>query len=109
MKNCTWIPASVDGDISVVQAKNRGLHDFGFKAMMPESIEIDGLEILDAGAKPGSRVSVLSDYSDEPTENRPFAYKPTKKLEAANIRTQSGREVVHVMNEKLYRDLEIAE
>ena len=107
VKNCSWSPISPDTDTAVVFGKNRGQHDFGFDAMMPETVEIDGLEICDEGATNNEKLAVLSAYTDIEGEETPYAYRPTQRLIAKNISCRSGREIVLCEDPKLYPDLKI--
>ena len=107
IKNCAWKPASIDRDLWVIYAHNRGLHNFGYTAKMPERIDIDGLEILDEGAENTFGAYILPDYSDLTDEQRPYAYVPTKAISHTGVVARSGRKVDTLKTAALFPDIQI--
>lgn len=105
MKNCTWKPSATDRELVIISAQNRGLHDFGYTAKMPDRIEIDGLEILDGAEPKEFGVYVLPSYTEEASEQVPHPYVPTGELSYRNIRTESGCDILPVKDPVLYPNL----
>lgn len=107
VKNCEWIP--VNGRAAVLTSNNPGDHDFGYEAMMPRCVTIDGLKIKRAeydGEQPGEYY-VLGDYAAEFNPDAPYPYKPTEELRYSGIVAENGAEIKPYKTKEQFADTKV--
>lgn len=102
IRNCRWIPAC--GETvwpRMIGVSNDGMHDFGYRCSMPAEVMIDGLFVDDSnhpedyeGLYFFSDPDAAGEGGEElpPTGERPFPYKPCRKVTVRDLETASGRQ-----------------
>lgn len=103
IRNSRWVPAC--GDVcrpQLLQGRNDGLHDFGYKCFMPRAITIDGLFVDDSKHPDDYQGMYLindpfvpaGDMGENgevpPPAERPFPYEPCRTIRVRNLTTASG-------------------
>lgn len=107
IKNCTWRPR-VTASHKLINALNTGDHDFGYPCMMPEIINIDGLYIDDSAlATDCDCYKVFSSYDDNFSEGKPYAYITSRRVNAKNLKSASGKNVVLTDFPEQYKNSEL--
>ena len=101
IRNSRWIPACGDVHLPhMVNVSNDGMHDFGYPCSMPEEVIIDGLFVDDSNHPEGYEGMYFFTAPDnmrndpervDTTDERPFPYKPCKKVTVKGLTTASGK------------------
>lgn len=89
IRNSRWLPPANGATLTMFDMSNGGTHDFGYPCTMPSVITIDGLYVDDSKSK---GISFFGNPLGASTENRPFPYRLTQKIEIKNLKTASGLE-----------------
>lgn len=96
VRNCRWIPAG--GRTSrpqMIHTSNDGMHDFGYKCLMPRKVTIDGLFVDDSNHPKGYQG--LYFFSDPDggkaikEASRSFPYELCQTLNVRRLTTASGK------------------
>ncbi len=117
IRNCRWIPAAGQScQPYLINARNDGMHDFGYPCSMPREVTIDGLVVDDADTPDDYEGMYLFTDPDEtsnsvdeitPTPVRPFPYAPCRKVTIRGLTTSSGRRPRFSPNAKLSAEAEV--
>lgn len=110
IRNSRWLPPRrLGAPPTIFNARNDGMHDFGYPCRMPRSITIDGLEIADAWTRenktPG--VTFFGDALGKGPDPRPFPYPTTNYISVINLKTASGVFPSISPDEALSRDIRL--
>jgi hypothetical protein len=93
VRNSRWAPPSRTAfRPAMFNARNDGMHDFGYPCSMPRTIRIEGLFIDDSATAGGNRAGVtfFGDVLGSPREQPPFPFRLTERLEIRDLKTASG-------------------
>lgn len=102
IRNCRWVPACGEKySPFMINARNDGMHDFGYPCSMPREITIDGLFVDDSNHPDDYQGLYLFADPDEwqvgvevsaPAAERPFLYTWCEKVLVRGLSTASGKE-----------------
>ena len=111
IRNCVFRPRkSPKRPVRLINAWNRGLHDFGYACCMPRKVTLDGLKIEDAQATAAVEGPFLfADYNNQTTDTAEerFHYHPTEEVVLKDVTTTSGKTLQVCPNPHLFRNLKI--
>lgn len=114
--DCKWILSDLGQNAStIIGMKNNGMHDFGYRCYMPETIDIDNLYIDDSVlTEREHELYLFADpcgYDDRedlpPFEERPYPYILCKKVYLKNLTVASKQHFQICRNEKLFNNIEM--
>ncbi|MCQ2390450.1 MAG: right-handed parallel beta-helix repeat-containing protein [Kiritimatiellae bacterium] len=111
IRNCVFKPRkNPKRPVRLINAWNRGLHDFGYTCYMPRKVTLDGLKIEDEQASSATvGPFIFADYNKQTTDTaeEKFHYHPTEEVVLKNVTTTSGKALQTCSNPHLFRNLKI--
>lgn len=116
INNCKWILSdNGQGKSEIFEINNNGMHDFGYRCYMPETIEINNLFIDDSALSERAHELYLfadpcsgDDKESLPTfEERPYPYILCKKVICRNLMVASQRQIHTSKNENLFHSVSV--
>ncbi len=109
IRSCRWTPSCGERVWpAMVGVQNDGTHDFGYPCSMPEEILVDGLEVDDRNhVEDYDGMYLLTNHDEESGTNRPFPYKPTRRIVLRNLKTRSGLEAKLSPNAAIRESVEV--
>lgn len=108
LRNCRLVIPAGANSAYVMQGSNDGHHDFGYDCMLPERVEIDGLEIDDSAA--GERYvapAVYNSFDRDATEPGILPYPADGAIILKDIKTASGKQIIISPNEAMFANAKI--
>lgn len=89
IKNCIWAPPQ-NIPYSVFGAYNTGDHNFGYKCMLPKSITVSGLKVIDKNST-DAPIFILPNYDKAFSHGKPFEYGIPEEITISDIKFNSSR------------------
>ena len=113
IRNCTFIPGAGRKNIQpvIIGGSNNFQHNFGYRCFMPDTIEIDNLQIKDhTHPKKYKGPMLLSAYNNDCRSDRykaPYPCVVPRQITVRDLQTASGKKFQLSANEYLFKKVEV--
>ena len=106
VRDCEWEILPYDKKGYLVAAGNKGTHNFGYECMLPKNIRIENVFINDTNAPEDYAGTFIFNnydaYDEEFEKGKPFPYGLPERVTLKNVRTASGKPVIHFEDARLF-------
>lgn len=109
LRRCALTPFQSAKNAFVITSFNAEDHDFGFECMLGRNITVEDFVFHDLGLTGGDDVqlTVLRNYIDSESAERPFTYVMPKSLEIGGVIADSHREIKCFSNPEIAKETKI--
>ena len=111
VRDCVWELLPYDKIGMFMASGNNGLHDFGYKCMLPKHIHVENLLIDDTNVHEDYKGTFIFNnydtYDEDFAKGRPFPYGLTEAVTLKNVRTRSGKTIHFFEDERLFPGVKI--
>ena len=110
-RNCVWKLLPDDWRIIFLASGNNGMHDFGYDCMLPKTMHLENILIDDTDAPANYLGPYLFNsydtYDEAFAAGKPFPYGLPESVTLKNVRTASGRPLIHFEDERLFPGVKV--
>ncbi|MBP3592149.1 MAG: hypothetical protein J6K14_06655 [Clostridia bacterium] len=110
-RDCEWKILPYDKKLIFLAAGNNGMHDFGYPCMLPKRMHLENILIDDTDAPADYQGPYLFNsydtYNDAFIAGKPFPYMLPESVTLKNVRTASGRPLIHFEDKRLFPGVKV--
>ena len=111
VRDCEWEILPYDPYGYLIASGNKGTHDFGYPCMLPSNVHIENVLIDDSKASADNKGTFVFNnydtYDEEFEKGKPFPYGLPEMVTLKNVRTTSGKPVIHFQDERLFPGVKV--
>ncbi len=90
VRNCVLAPPKHSGQGGILNGYNTGTHDFGYPCVMPDTITLQNLTILDKLPKGKLPLYFFAEFLQKGKKPGPIPYPRTRQILLEKVTTESG-------------------
>ncbi|MGN0866595.1 MAG: hypothetical protein ACI4SG_02820 [Oligosphaeraceae bacterium] len=107
VRNCVLAPPKYSGQGGILNGYNTGTHDFGYPCVMPDTITLQNLTILDRLPKGNLPIYFFADFLQKRDKPGRVPYLPTRQVLVQRVATESGSPIQISPNPVLFSQTRI--